>query len=112
MDLLERDVLVEDNMAPARCSVYDSFIEKKLDDFSLVQIVTEQTRHYNVLDIILTSNPKLVLTVDCIPDLSDLDIVSAEVSIKPTQAQQRRRKNHLYTTADWNTFRLPEKVSS
>ena len=54
-----------------------------LDDYSLVQIVTEPTRHDNVLDLILTSNPTLVSKVECLPGLSDHDIVLAEVAIKP-----------------------------
>ena len=87
------------------CSpVYDSFVEI-LDGFNLVQIVTEPTRHDNVLDLILTSNPILVSKVDCIPGLSDHDIVSTEVAIKPTQAKQKRRTIHLYNKADWTTFR-------
>ena len=68
-------------------SIYDSFVEI-LDDYNPVQIVTEPTRHDNVLDLILTSDPTLVSKVDCIPGLSDYDIVSAEVAIKPTQAKQ------------------------
>ena len=71
------------------CSaVYDSFVEV-LDDFNLVQIVTEPTRYYNVLDLIPTSNPTLVSKVNCIPGFSDHDIVSVEVAIKPTQAKQK-----------------------
>ena len=69
---------------------YESFVEI-LDNFNLVQIVTEPTRHDNVLDLILTSNPTQVSKVDCIPGLSDHDIVSVEVAIKPTQAKQKRR---------------------
>ena len=85
-------------------SVYDSFVEI-LDDFNLVQIVTEPTRHENVLDLILTSNPILVSKVECLPGLSNHDIVLAEVAIKPAQTKQKRKKIHLYNKADWTTFR-------
>ena len=84
--------------------VYDSFVAI-LDDYNLVQIVTEPTRRDNVLDLILTSNPTLVSKVECIPGLSDHDIVLAEVAIKPVQAKQQRRKIHLYNKAEWTTFR-------
>ena len=85
-------------------SVYDSFVDI-LDDYNLVKIVTEPTRHDNVLDLILTSNPTLVSKVECIPSLSDYDVVLAEVAIKPAQTKQKRRKIHLYNKADWTTFR-------
>ena len=89
--------------------VYDSFV-KILDDFNLVQTVTQPTRNDNVLDLILTSNPTLVSKIECLPGLSDHDIVSAEVALKPTQAKQKRRTIHLYNKADWTTFRSKIKT--
>ena len=67
--------------------------------------MTEPTREDNILDLILTSNPTLVSKVECLPGLSDHDIVSAEVALKPTEAKQKRRTIHLYNKADWTTFR-------
>ena len=67
--------------------------------------MTEPTRQDNVLDLILTSNPTLVSKFDCLPGLSDHDIVSVEVAIKPTQATQKHRTIHLYNKPDWTTFR-------
>ena len=84
-------------------SVYDSFVAI-LDDYNLVQIETEPTRHDNVLDLILTSNPTHVYKVECLPGLSDHDIVLADVATKPAQIKQKRRKIHLYNKADWITF--------
>ena len=89
--------------------VYDSFVEI-LDDFNLVQTVTQPTRNDNVLDLILTSNPTLVSKIECLPGLSDHDIVSAEVALKPTQAKQKRRTIHLYNKADWTTFQSKLKA--
>ena len=43
-------------------SVYDSFVDI-LDDYNLVRIVMEPTRHGNALDLILTSNAKGVSKV-------------------------------------------------
>ena len=67
--------------------------------------MTEPAREDNILDLILTSNPTLVSKVECLPGLSDHDIVSAEVALKPTEAKQKRRTIHLYNKADWTTFR-------
>ena len=75
-------------------SVYDSFVNI-LDDYNLVQIVIEPTRHDNVLDLFLISNPTLASKVECLPGISDHDIVLAEVAIKPAQTKQKRRKIHL-----------------
>ena len=77
--------------------VYDSFVD------ILMTIMTEPTRHGNVLDLILTSNSTCVSKVECLPGLSDNAIVLTEVAIKPTQAKQKRRKNHLHKRADWTT---------
>ena len=56
-----------------------------------------------VLDLILTST--LVSKVECLPGLSDHDIVLVDVATKPAQIKQKRRKIHLYNKADWITFR-------
>ena len=84
-----------------------------LDDYNLVQIVTEPIILRNVLDLILTSNPTLVSKVECQPGLSDHGIVLAEVAIKSTQAKQKQKKPPLHK-AD-KTFRfklkLPNKFS-
>ena len=49
-----------------------------------MQIVTESTRHDDVFDLILTLNPTIVSKVECLPGLSDHDIVLADVAIKLT----------------------------
>ncbi|MCG8035186.1 MAG: hypothetical protein JAZ03_23820, partial [Candidatus Thiodiazotropha taylori] len=85
-------------------AVYDSFLDI-LDDFNLVQMVTEPTRQDNILDLVLVSNPTLVPMVTCTPGLSDHDIVCVEAAVRPTQTKQKRRKIYLYNKADWTTFR-------
>ena len=84
--------------------LYDIFVDI-FDDYNLVQSVTEPTRHDNVLDLILTSNPTLLSKVECLPGLSYHDIALAKVAIKPAQSKQKHRKIHLYNKADWTTFR-------
>lgn len=90
-------------------SVYENFTDI-LDDFNLVQMVTQPTRQDHVLDLLLTTNPTLVTKVICLPGLGDHDIVSAEVAVKPTQNKQKRRKIHLFSKADWTTFRSKMKT--
>ena len=85
-------------------TVYYSF-DDILNDFNLVELVTEPTRQDNILDLVLASNPTLIPSITCIPGLSDNDIVCIEAAVKPTQTKQKRRKIHLYNKADWTDFR-------
>ena len=76
-----------------------------LDDFNLVQMVTQPYGQDHVLDLFLTTNPTLVTDVTILPGLGGHDIVSVEVAVKPTQTTQKRGKIHLCNKADWTTFR-------
>ena len=49
---------------------YEDFLSL-LDEFSLVQIVNENTRDDNVLDYLLTTNPTLVNEVQIFPGIAD-----------------------------------------
>ena len=92
----------------ARGPVYDSFTDI-LDDFSLIQMVTQPTRQDHILDLFLTTNPTLVTDVTILPGLGGHNIVSAVVAVKPTQTKQKRWKIHLYGKADWTKFRSKMK---
>ena len=83
--------------------VYECFTDI-LDDFNLTQMVTQPTRQDHVLDLFLISNPTLVTDITILPGLGDHDIVQAEVAVKPTQVNPKRRK------ADWTTFRSKLKA--
>ena len=76
-----------------------------LDDFNLVQMVTQPTRQDYVLDLFLTTNPALVTDVTILPGLGDHDIVSVETYTNYPEA----RKIHLFNKADWTTFRSKMK---
>ena len=53
--------------------IYKYFVSC-LDDFGLVQMVSEPTRGDNIFDLFLTTNPTLVNSVEILPGLSDHDI--------------------------------------
>ena len=84
--------------------VYDSFTDI-LDDFNLIQMVTQPTLQDHVLDLFLTTNPTLVTDVTILPGLGNDDIVSAVIAVKPTQTKQKHWKIHLYGKADRTKFR-------
>ena len=85
-------------------TVYDSF-EDILNDFNLVELVTEPKRQDNVLDRVLASNSTIIPSITCTPGLSDHDIMCIDATVKPTQTKQKIKKIHLYIKADWTDFR-------
>ena len=76
-----------------------------LDDFSLVKMVTEPTRHENVLDLFLTTNPTLFQKTEILPGIADHDIIVADVNITPQVGRQKLRNVPLYRKADWDGFK-------
>ena len=91
-------------------AVYDKFLEV-LDDHSLTQMVSENTRNDNILDFFLISNHTLVKKVEIIPGISDHDIISTIVNARPTILKQKPRTCHLYNKANWSEFRKHVKTS-
>ena len=60
---------------------YEDFVSL-LDDFSLVQMLSEPTRGENVLDFFLTSNHSLVNDIKVSPSIADHSIVVVNVNVK------------------------------
>ena len=85
-------------------AVYDKF-QTILDDFSLTQMVTKNTRHDSTLDLLLTSNHTLVNSVSIIPGISDHDIISSSVNVRPNILKQKPRSIPVYKKARWEEFR-------
>ena len=75
-----------------------------ISDFSFTQMVTEPTRHDNVLDLFLTSNHTLVQKVEIYPGIADHDVMVTDVNIK-TLGRQEPRSVPLYRKANWDSFR-------
>ena len=74
---------------------YEDFVDF-LDDFSLVQMVTEPTRGDNILDYFLTSNPTLVNSIEIHTDIADHNMVLVNANIKPVESKQIPRSVPLY----------------
>ena len=85
-------------------TIYEDFISL-LDDFDLVQMVSEPTRSENVLDFFLTSNHTLVDEIKISPGIADHDIVVAKVNVKPKITKQIPRKVPLFRKANWLDFK-------
>ncbi len=84
--------------------IYEHFTNL-LDDHCLIQMVTENTRLGNILDLFLTSNITLVDDIQIHAGISDHDIITITSKIKPTTSKQKPRNIPLYRKADWNGFR-------
>ena len=76
---------------------YEDFVSL-LDDFSLVQMVSELTRGENILDYFLTSNPTLVNDIEIHPDIADHDLVLINDNVKLHEGKQIPRSVPLYKT--------------
>ena len=61
-------------------------------DHSLCQVITSPTRENNILDLMFTNVPFLVLNASILSGLSDHDMVSVEILMSPVRIKQPRRK--------------------
>ena len=68
-------------------------------------MVTQPTRHENILDLFLTTNPTLMDQDDCRPGLSDHDMVTVTCALKTSVQKQKPRKVFLFKKADWPRFK-------
>ena len=84
--------------------ICDDFVTM-LDDFGLVQMVTEPNRGENVFDLFLTSNYTLIKKIEIFAGIADHHIMVADVDVKPTISMQKPRSAPLYRKADWNNFK-------
>ena len=64
-------------------------------------VVLEPTRENNTLDVFIIHNPTIKNRWEIAPDVSDHDIVFAEVDMKPRKNIQKQRIIPLYKKADW-----------
>ena len=68
-------------------------------------MVSEPTRQDNILDLFLTNNDSLVSKVTILPGISDHDLVSCIVRLKPIILKQIPRVMPLHRKADWTAFK-------
>ncbi|WAR23523.1 hypothetical protein MAR_037192, partial [Mya arenaria] len=85
-------------------TVYDKFLDI-INDQNMTQMVSENTRNDNILDIFLTTNLTFVDKVNIIPGISDHDIISTIVNARPNILKQKPRIVPLYRKANWDDFK-------
>ena len=71
----------------------------------LVQIITEPTRGQNTLDLIITSNPTLVINQGVFPGISDHEASYANFNMKTAKNQQNPRQIPFYKKANWESLK-------
>jgi len=73
---------------------YGKEINKKLTDIvnenDLTQVVREPTRGNNILDLMFTTNPRLISSIEVHPGMSDHNVIITNVNLKAKSA----KKNH------------------
>ena len=75
------------------------------NDNYLTQMVTEPTRGNNILDLIFTTTPDLVDSVQVCLGMSDHYAVTAEVNMSAKFNPKRTRMVYLYKRANWDQIR-------
>ena len=58
----------------------------------------------NIMDIILTSNPSIIINTHTTPGMSDHEAVTFEVNINPIRNRKPLHKVSKYKSADWCKF--------
>ncbi|WAQ95309.1 hypothetical protein MAR_027999 [Mya arenaria] len=71
----------------------------------MTQMVSENTRNDNILDLFLTTNLTFVDKVNIIPGISDHDITSTIVNARPNILKQKPRIVPRYRKANWDDFK-------
>ena len=70
-------------------------------EYSLTQIHQESTRVDNILDLVITSNPSLLISSKSAPGISDHDLVISDFNIKIEYLQTPKRHGLNFNKADW-----------
>ena len=75
------------------------------NDNYLTQLVTEPTRDDNILDLIFTTTPDLIDSVQVRPGMSDHYAVTAEINMRAKYNLQKPRSVYLYKRANWDKIK-------
>ena len=73
--------------------------------FSLTQIIREETREKNILDVTFVTNPSLVINSSIVPGISDHDITVSDFTIRPHYEKSKSRKIYRFNKADWTNLK-------
>ena len=73
-----------------------------IDDYDFIQSVTEPTRPAsgNILDLVISSAPSLVTSVQTHPGMSDHNVVTFYINARPTRTPKPPHKVYLYNRMD------------
>ena len=87
----------------------DRLVQEELltltQDYCLTQVHEQNTRIDNLLDLVLTSNPSLLISSTSAPGISDHDLVISDFNIKIEYQQTKKRHGLNYKKADWQKIR-------
>jgi len=75
------------------------------DNNKFGQIVQEEIRKNNILDLLITNSPSLIQRTDTLPSMSDHDIVFAALDVRPTLFRQKTKGIPIYSRAHWPSFK-------
>ena len=78
-----------------------------VQDHSLHQLVQQETRGSDILELVLTNDPALVENVDVVENLDgcDHDAVQFDLALRTSRTYQPRRFVYNYKKADFDAFR-------
>ena len=85
-------------------AIHENFVDM-MHDMGLEQMVQKPTRDTNTLDLILTNSPSLIPRIECVPGVSDHDIVYFEYIVKPDTRKNAARPVLLYSRANWDQMK-------
>ena len=76
---------------------YGKEINKKLTDIvnenDLTQVVREPTRGNNILDLMFTTNPGFISSIEVHPGMSDYIVIITDVNLKAKSTKKKPRKD-------------------
>ena len=77
------------------------------NDFGLQNMVNDPTRiaSGNILDLILTSNPSIIINTHTTPGMSDHESVTFNVNLNPVRNKKPPHQVYSYKSADWDQLK-------
>ena len=85
-------------------TLHNDFIEM-LDDNGLSQVVEDETRLNNTLDLFITNNPSRINRVSVAPGISDHEAILVETDIAAPRIKQKARQIPMWKKADWDSIK-------
>ena len=76
-------------------------------EFGLVNMVNEPTQldSGNILDLVLTSNPSLISTINTVAGMSDHEAILFDINMNPNRKTKPPHKVYNYRSANWESLK-------